>query len=90
MIVNDEQNKSAEHLLGDVASDFFGRLAAGENPRVEEYAEKYPEIAEQIRLTFPALELVGESLSSSGTSMSPRCGRSQADKAADRRLCDCS
>ena len=34
----------------------------GESPRVGEYAEKYPEIAEQIRLTFPALELVGESL----------------------------
>ena len=67
MSVNIRQNDSLEHLLGEVAGDFFSRLARGESPNVEEYVENHPEIAEQIRLTFPSLELVGESLSSSGS-----------------------
>lgn len=55
---------SADLILGEVAGEFFERLARGERPQIEEYARKYPELAEQIRRVIPALELVGSSSSS--------------------------
>ncbi|MDP6558407.1 MAG: serine/threonine-protein kinase, partial [Pirellulaceae bacterium] len=81
MKVDTEQNESVEHLLGEVANEFFQRLAKGESPDAEEYARRHPEIAEQIRLAFPALELVGESLSSTGSStLGPEAAREFGEK----------
>jgi eukaryotic-like serine/threonine-protein kinase len=62
---------SADLVLGEVAGEFFERLARGERPQVEEYARKYPELAEQIRRVIPALELVGASSSGPHGSASP-------------------
>ena len=71
--MNDDRRAAAapEELLGQVANEFFERLAQGENPQIQEYERQYPELAEQIRVTFPALELVGESLSSPPGTQSP-------------------
>ena len=71
-----------DSLLGQVASEFFDRLAKGEQPDPEEYAREYPQIAEHIRRTFPAMEVIGESLSDG----SP-CGE-QVDLEEHRRLGD--
>ena len=49
-----------DELLGHVAVEYFEQRAAGKNPSVEEYASRYPEIADHIRRTFPALEFVGQ------------------------------
>lgn len=79
------ENKSVEELLGEVANEFFQQLEQGHRPKVEEYAQKHPEIAEQIRLTFPALELVGNALSSSDDAM---LGAAAADRVGQLRLGD--
>ena len=52
---------SLESLLGEVAGDYFDQMTNGQRPEIEDYAERYPEIAEQIRCAFPALQVVGDS-----------------------------
>jgi WD40 repeat protein/serine/threonine protein kinase len=44
--------------LERLADEFLERLRRGENPSSSEYAEKYPQWAEQILELFPALEVV--------------------------------
>ena len=53
--------ESFDSLLGDVAGEFFERMTNGERPDIEEYVARYPQLAEQIRSAFPALQLVGDS-----------------------------
>lgn len=60
-----DAGQQTEELLGRVAVEFFEQRAGGKMPSVEDFARKYPQIAEHIRRTFPALELVGESTSHS-------------------------
>ena len=52
---------SADELIAKVAGEFFEQRAVGEKPYVEDFAKRYPEIADHIRRTFPALEFVGDS-----------------------------
>ncbi len=52
-----------EMLTWQVANEFFDRLARGESPTIEEYQERYPEIADLIRHAFPALQYVSDSMS---------------------------
>jgi WD40 repeat protein/serine/threonine protein kinase len=40
-------------LLDRLADDFIGRLRRGERPALEEYTERHPELASQIRELFP-------------------------------------
>ncbi len=42
-------------LLGEVADRFTEELQAGQEPRLEDYLARYPEIAESIRRLFPSL-----------------------------------
>lgn len=44
-----------EALLGEVADEFTQRLARGEQPDIEEYAQRHPEIASVLRQVLPAL-----------------------------------
>jgi serine/threonine protein kinase/tetratricopeptide (TPR) repeat protein len=44
--------------LGELAEEFVDRRQRGERPTVEEYAERYPDLADQIRAFFPALLVV--------------------------------
>ncbi|AGA26435.1 serine/threonine-protein kinase [Singulisphaera acidiphila] len=44
--------------LGGLAEEFLDRRSRGERPTVTEYAEQYPELADQIRAFFPALMVV--------------------------------
>jgi hypothetical protein len=41
-----------------VAESFMARYRAGERPSVEEYATRYPELADQIRWLMPALVMM--------------------------------
>jgi WD40 repeat protein/serine/threonine protein kinase len=54
-----------DDLLGQVANQFFEAFARGERPSVEDFARRYPEIADDILRVFPALVLVGESTAGS-------------------------
>lgn len=49
---------SDSNQLGELAEDFLDRRGRGERPTVAEYAEKYPDLADQIRAFFPALMAV--------------------------------
>jgi hypothetical protein len=46
-----------------VAASFLARLRAGERPSVEEFAGRYPELADQIRDLLPAVVMVEQELS---------------------------
>ena len=59
--MNDRTNTqylSAESLLGQAADEFSERLSRGETPDIEEYADRYPQVAELIRQVFPALSVL--------------------------------
>jgi serine/threonine protein kinase/uncharacterized protein HemY len=49
---------SMESLLGQAADDFTQRLNRGEQPDIEEYASRYPQIAALLRQVLPALQLL--------------------------------
>ena len=46
---------SGPDLFGQLAYEFADRLRRGERPTPTEYAERHPELAEQIHELFPAL-----------------------------------
>ena len=46
---------SREALLGRAANEFSEQFAAGNNPSIDHYAERFPEIADVIRQVFPVL-----------------------------------
>lgn len=59
MTTQAEQTKaSGEALVGQVADEFTLRLNRGEQPSIEEYVEKYPQIAQQLRQMLPALKML--------------------------------
>jgi serine/threonine protein kinase/Flp pilus assembly protein TadD len=47
-----------EELVGRIADEFTERLNRGEQPEIEEYAARHPDIAELLRQVLPALELI--------------------------------
>jgi hypothetical protein len=49
-----------ENLVESLAAEFAARRRRGEFPSIAEYAERHPELADQIRAFFPALALVEE------------------------------
>jgi len=49
-------SESGNHdLLDQLAKEFAERLRRGERPSLEEYADRYPALAEEIRELFPAM-----------------------------------
>jgi WD40 repeat protein/serine/threonine protein kinase len=54
-------NDSAEALISEVADEFLERWERGEQPEVEEYARRYPHLAEALRQVLPALPLLRHS-----------------------------
>jgi WD40 repeat protein/serine/threonine protein kinase len=49
------ESQLGDDLLAELADDFLRRYRAGEQPSVDEYATKHPELADQIRELFPAV-----------------------------------
>ena len=47
---------SVESRLAEAADEFAEALARGERPSIEDFAGRYPEIADQIRSVLPAIE----------------------------------
>ena len=61
---------SNRNLIEKLAEEFMQRRRAGDIPTIDDYAKKYPDIAEEIRELFPALlvmEDVRGDMSSSST-----------------------
>jgi serine/threonine protein kinase/WD40 repeat protein len=51
---------SGPDLFNDLAHEFTERYRRGERPSLEEYTERYPELADEIRQLFPALVMMEE------------------------------
>lgn len=59
------------NLLGAVVDDYLEQRAQGQRPDVAMYVDKYPEHGEVIRNSLQALEVVGQTLSSSAAGEAP-------------------
>jgi serine/threonine protein kinase/Flp pilus assembly protein TadD len=55
---SEAEDASAERLMGQVVEEFLDRLAAGEQPDVESYAGRHPQLADVLRQMLPALQLM--------------------------------
>lgn len=51
----DESDSQFESPLDRIAAEYVDRWRRGERPAWTEYSERYPELADEIRLVFPAL-----------------------------------
>src|SRR5262249_56702394 len=47
-----------DDLLDRLVEEFAARLRRGERPALKEYADRYPELADEIRELFPAMAQV--------------------------------
>jgi non-specific serine/threonine protein kinase/serine/threonine-protein kinase len=54
----DENTQPGDELLAELADDFLRRYRAGEQPSVDDYAARHPELAGRIRELFPAAILM--------------------------------
>jgi serine/threonine protein kinase/WD40 repeat protein len=50
--------RADDSLLVELAEEFANRFRRGERPSLTEYADKHPELAEQIRELFPAMAVM--------------------------------
>ena len=53
-----DTSDSGMDLIEELADDFAERHRRGETPGIEEYAERYPDLAGEIREVFPALAMI--------------------------------
>src|SRR5437764_7870405 len=54
-----EPPDALESLVGQIADEFTRRHHRGEGPRVEEYTDRYPELAALLRDILPAIQALG-------------------------------
>lgn len=54
-IDDDVDEESADALLDELATEFVDRYRKGERPTIADYAEKYPQLADEIRDLFPTI-----------------------------------
>ena len=52
------ESSDDQHPVEVLAEEFLARKRRGENPSIQEYAEKYPDWADDIAEIFPAMELM--------------------------------
>jgi serine/threonine protein kinase/Flp pilus assembly protein TadD len=65
---------AAEVLMGQLVDEFLERLDRREEPDVEEYCGRYPELAGVLRQMLPALAVLGRSAGAGEASASGRLG----------------
>src|SRR5262245_37874100 len=62
---------SSPSLLDQLIDSFMERQRRGERPSIDEYLQKYPELADEIRDVFPALNVIEEFADTPGVSTGP-------------------
>jgi serine/threonine protein kinase/WD40 repeat protein len=75
------ENDSAHDLISNLAHEFAERFRQGERPALDEYTERYPDLATQIRELFPALVVMEQFGSVAGEPARPA-----ADAAIPKQL----
>jgi WD40 repeat protein/serine/threonine protein kinase len=78
--VRDSTDRDPVEILAD---SFLARFRNGERPSIEEYAAKYPELADQIRELLPALVVLEQEKSVAGAPNGTGAGLGQGSDAAD-------
>jgi WD40 repeat protein len=78
--VRDSTDRDPVEILAD---SFLARFRQGERPSVEEYAAKYPELADQIRELLPALVVLEQEKSVAGAANGTSADLGQGSHAAD-------
>jgi WD40 repeat protein/serine/threonine protein kinase/tetratricopeptide (TPR) repeat protein len=71
-----------------LADEFLGRHRRGENPSVTEYAEQYPELADEIRDLFPALVMMEELKPAAAEGTETAAGGARAESKKLERIGD--
>src|SRR5258708_12124658 len=80
-VLSNRASETAD-LVGKVADEFLKAVEAGQQPDVEEYAGRYPEIGPILRDVLPALTLLNPSAAQSAPS------ESAAENLSDKTLAD--
>jgi serine/threonine protein kinase len=62
---------AVESLLGQILDDFLNRQGRGEEPDVETYAQRYPQLATVLRQMLPALQVIQSSAGDLATAADP-------------------
>jgi len=57
--MSSESPDALESLVGQIADEFTRRHHRGEGPRVEEYADRYPQLAALLREILPTIQALG-------------------------------
>ena len=52
-------SQDLESLMGRIADEFSQRAAHGEQPTIDEYVARFPELAEELKQVLPAIEILG-------------------------------
>src|SRR5437879_12420865 len=54
------EHEDLESLVGEAADDYTDRVNRGERVEIEEYAQRYPQIADVLRQMLPSLGLLAK------------------------------
>src|SRR5437016_7388467 len=54
----DPERKTSANVVDDLAEDFACRWRAGERPTVDEYAERFPPLADEIKAVLGAVVMM--------------------------------
>ncbi|MCA9193936.1 MAG: hypothetical protein KDB03_19325 [Planctomycetales bacterium] len=54
--VNEQLSEDLDRVLGQIANEFFDRMADKEQPSISEFARRYPQYANELRKVLPALQ----------------------------------
>ena len=76
---------TARDPFEEIASEFSERYRDGEMPSVEEYAQRYPEMAEEIRDLFPTIAAM-EQLKEKKAPAKPAVGGLELEQLGDFRI----
>src|SRR5262245_170918 len=60
-----------DELLAELADDFLRRHRASEQPSMEEYASRHPDLADRIRSLFPAVIMMEQPAGGATEDLSP-------------------
>jgi serine/threonine protein kinase/WD40 repeat protein len=82
------ESMSGSDLFDELAYEFAERYRRGERPSVEEYAERYPHLAGEIRELFPALVMMERVESEADRPRGPADPRLRRDGPLPERLGD--
>ena len=79
---------SGPDLFNRLADEFAERYRRGERPPLSEYADKYPELADEIRELFPALVAIEQFGNGADEATGPVSARPEAARPIPERLGD--